>query len=248
MGTCVHLVMNGCREVRFQDGTPVPKQVETVYLGCTLSVKAQAETEVRDRISVCSAIWKRMGAFFKGSNCSKKFKIRVYDAVVRSKLAYGLESLQINECLKARIDAFHLKGLRQILKLEPTFRNREMTNEHVMAEVNKLFAEEGQDRQMPTVISMGEYISDQSIKLLGHLIRESDEEPTRQVTLKPVSCKPQLPRKKRVGRPRNHWTVKTAEKAWDKVKSIYNKQHSLYNVRSSRQDSILYLAALLREF
>ena len=78
-----------------------------------------------------------MGAFFKGSNCSKKCKIRVYDAVVRSKLAYGLESLQINECLKARIDAFHLKGLRQILRITTTYVDRAHSNQFVYDTANE---------------------------------------------------------------------------------------------------------------
>ena len=44
-----------------------------------------------------------------------------YDAVVRSKLIYGMEGAQINESVENKIDAFQIKGLRQIMKMESTY-------------------------------------------------------------------------------------------------------------------------------
>ena len=49
---------------------------------------------------------------------------------------YGLESVQINDSLKNKIDAFQLKGLRQILKLQTTYMNRTNSNEHVFRVAN----------------------------------------------------------------------------------------------------------------
>ena len=65
-------------------------------------------------------------------------KLGVYDAVIRSKLMYGLESAQVNDSLKYKMDAFKLKGLRQISKVSSTYVNRANTNGHFfnMARVN----------------------------------------------------------------------------------------------------------------
>ena len=45
----------------------------------------------------------------------------IYDAVIRSKLMYGLESVNLTETLRKKIDVFHRKGLRQILKISTTY-------------------------------------------------------------------------------------------------------------------------------
>ena len=44
--------------------------------------------------------------------------------------------MQVNGSLKRKIDAFQLKGLRQILKLETTYINRANSNEHVFRVAN----------------------------------------------------------------------------------------------------------------
>eukprot|EP00975_Prorocentrum_lima_P051787 10846629-Prorocentrum_lima.AAC.1 len=46
------------------------------------------------RISQCTIIWKRLDTFWLHSDCPMPFKLLVYDAVVKAKLLYGLESLQ----------------------------------------------------------------------------------------------------------------------------------------------------------
>ena len=68
-------------------------------------------------------------------------KLIIFDAVVRSKLMYGLESAQPSESLESKLDAFPLKGLRKILGMTRTFISRGNTNALVYnranAEVNK---------------------------------------------------------------------------------------------------------------
>ena len=69
--------------------------------------------------------WKRLSEFWKPGNCDIRFELIVYDAVVRAKLMYGLESLQLNKeytnPLYGKLDTFHIKGLRQILQLTTTW-------------------------------------------------------------------------------------------------------------------------------
>ena len=60
--------------------------------------------------------WKKMAPFWKDSQLGVKYKIIVYDAVIRSKIVYGLESARLTDALKFKLKAFQLRGLRQILQ------------------------------------------------------------------------------------------------------------------------------------
>ena len=76
----------------------------------------------------------KLGTFFKHSNCPTFFKITVYDAVVRAKLLYGIESIALNPKTRESLNIFHLKGLRQILKMDTTFVNKSNSNEKVFTQ------------------------------------------------------------------------------------------------------------------
>ena len=66
-------------------------------------------------------------------------KTIVLNAVIRSKLIYGLDTMSVNHTVKKKLDAFYLKGLRTILKIptikEETFRH--FTNEYVYKTANE---------------------------------------------------------------------------------------------------------------
>ena len=55
---------------------------------------------------------------------SVKWKIRVYDAVVVAKLMYGLTSVPLSKADANTIVAFHLGGLRNILKVKHQYWSR----------------------------------------------------------------------------------------------------------------------------
>ena len=100
-----------------------------------------------------------MAIFWKQSNCTPRQKILVYDAVIRSKLLYGLESAELRPSDLNKIDTFQLKGLRQILKLKTTYTVRdtpqgpkpvilrENTNKRVFTIANKVNKDEKQEHQ-----------------------------------------------------------------------------------------------------
>ena len=74
-----------------------------------------------ERLVQCHTISKRLENFWKHSNTPKRLKLHVYDAVIRSKLLYGLDTANITQSLLKRMDAFQLRGLRQILGIETTW-------------------------------------------------------------------------------------------------------------------------------
>eukprot|EP00975_Prorocentrum_lima_P017673 3729308-Prorocentrum_lima.AAC.1 len=62
--------------------------------------------ELKKRMARCSLVWRKLDSFWLHSHCSPKFKLLVYDSVVRSKLLYGLESLQLTDSLSESLDVF----------------------------------------------------------------------------------------------------------------------------------------------
>lgn len=77
---------------------------------------------------------------FLGS-CPVKFKLQVIDAVIRSKVLYGMDTAQINETEATKLETSQLKVLRNILNMKTTFINRNNTNETVYREANSKIAE-----------------------------------------------------------------------------------------------------------
>ena len=75
---------------------------------------------------------------------------------------YGLESAQLNDTAKRRIDAFQLKGLRKILNLKTTYVDRNNTNQRVYEQaqekVNEGLTEGSKSRK--TIQRLSEYYED----------------------------------------------------------------------------------------
>ncbi len=44
-----------------------------------------------------NGVWKKLDKFWKHSDCIVRHKLIVYDAIVRSKLMYGLESAHLRK-------------------------------------------------------------------------------------------------------------------------------------------------------
>ena len=55
----------------------------------------------------------------------------MYNSVIRSKLLYGLDCLELTQAERDKFDAFQIKGLRRILHIPPTHIDRSMTNDIV---------------------------------------------------------------------------------------------------------------------
>ena len=56
--------------------------------------------------------------------------------VIKTKLLYGMETVQLTEAMMKRIDAFQMKGLRKILGKKHTYWDREATNENILDQAN----------------------------------------------------------------------------------------------------------------
>ena len=122
--------------MHFADGTPVPRKNEVTYLGCQLNQYSNTTQELAKRISACMTILKRLDIFWRHSSCPVAFKITTLDAVVSAKLLYGLDSAQLSTAQQNKLEIFHLKGLRKILRMKTTYVDRSNTNRHIIDQAN----------------------------------------------------------------------------------------------------------------
>ena len=60
-------------------------------------------------------------------------KLQIYKACVLSKLLYNLPSMWLNAAEVCKLDAFHVRCLRRMLRIQPSFYNR-VSNQTVLTQ------------------------------------------------------------------------------------------------------------------
>ena len=113
---CHSLNMHREARIHFADGTLLDKAQDATYLGNNLNHTVNLRREITQRIQDAMSTWRRLAVFWKASNVSKKWQLIIYDAVIKTKLLYNLETVFLTQALRKKMEAFQLRGLRQILK------------------------------------------------------------------------------------------------------------------------------------
>ena len=185
--------MNRENTIVFNDGNPVTHVSEATYLGGQLTMNTSAITETQSRISACIPILRSLDTFWKKTKCTLTWKLHVYNAVITSKLVYGLETIQCTENQLQKLNVFQMKGLRNILGVPPTFMDRSWTNRKVL---DTIFVGTKTHGKNITIIKL------KRIALLGHIIRSDMNDPLKQVTYEHDDLNIFTPARTRVGRPR----------------------------------------------
>ena len=114
------------------NGDPVPRKHRATYLGAILTDNIDNQAEISNRLVDCINTCNRLGIFWKKAETTKHWKLRVFEAVLRSKLMYGLETIQLTDSELNRIDAFQIKNLRRIMGIKPTCVDRTYSNREVL--------------------------------------------------------------------------------------------------------------------
>ena len=84
---------NSVERINLADGNPIPVENNTIYSGTLIDSKANASLEIKKRIRTTRATWVKMSMFWKHSHLPVKKKLQIYNAVIRAKLVYGLETV-----------------------------------------------------------------------------------------------------------------------------------------------------------
>ena len=105
--------------------------------------KCDMKKELKTRVADTMAVMKRLGLFWSQARCPIKFKIQVYNAVIRTKATYGLEGAHVDEASYTKLNALHLKGLRKILGMKTTYIDRKSNKEVYTRASRRAEMEEG---------------------------------------------------------------------------------------------------------
>ena len=141
---CVNMNMNtnGSQKIGTQTGDHAMKNVEAaMYLGNKLNKKASVQEEIKHQMQQVNITWKRLHVYWRATNASKKWQLLAYDAIIKSKLLYGLETAQVGKGDLKKIDAFQLRGLRQILGKKHTYWDRGATNQVLFDMASRIISE-----------------------------------------------------------------------------------------------------------
>ena len=194
----------------------MPHEDHVSYLGGLLTRHVDNRAEVESRISATMAVWKRMHMFFKNASCPVRWKlIIVYNSMIRSKLLYGLETVELTQSLLSRLESFQLRGLRKILNMHTTFIDRRNTNAEVYRRANAAAA--SRDNPSPKLTwCIEKCLHEKRVRLTGYVLRTDNRDPMRQVSFRRDSAVPYTPLFRRPGRPRKNWLVTSLDLCWKK--------------------------------
>ena len=236
--------MNNDGIIHFYDGTVLTKSYESTYLGNEINRDVNIAHEILNKMQCqmqeVRCTWLKLNAYWKATRATKRWKIILYDAIIRSKLLYGLETIHLTPALAKKLDAFQYRGLRKIMGMSSTYINRANTNQRLLAAASDAaFPNPGDTRK---VLPFSRYHEERRAKLLGHILRSPDVDPLRQVSFTPSTASRIDYGKKRVGRPRQNWVMFSKKYVYE------NKLHLPNYTETAEQDQRVYDAALRRQF
>ena len=90
-GKCSHIAMNGNNVIRFADGARLTKRTECTYLGHHIAQSLNARQEVGQRMQQTMKTWFKLKPFWQAANCTARWRLRVYHAVIQKDLFMGLK-------------------------------------------------------------------------------------------------------------------------------------------------------------
>ena len=112
-GKCIQIQTNATHRIHFRQGNTVPIQTQADYLGGKIKNTGDHKPELQHIISATWKTVRRLDLLWGKPRASIKWKIRVYDAVIVTKLMYGLTSIPLSRADANKLDAFQMRGLRK---------------------------------------------------------------------------------------------------------------------------------------
>ena len=240
---CIHLRMNGLHTVAYKSGEDMPMTNEAIYLGGKSFANGSYRKEIKHRMTNTWITVRKLGILWMKAPVSLNWKLRVYDAVMISKLLYGLEAIPLKEQDCKQLDAFQYRGLRRILGTKHPYWSGAKSQD-VLLTANTRARNEGKQE----IIPISQRLVNIQIKLYGNPVRADEDDLMKKVTMYQGGTR----RKsllERVGRPRTKWHTVTRKHA---IKQLMEKRAILpnwnFHMREPELDNIKIQAASDRKF
>ena len=106
------------------DGKPFDPVDSMVYLGSLVHKDGRASAELSRRIGMCGALFRLARQIWAHTYISMQRKLQIFNALITSKLLYGLTAIWLGIAQQRKLDGFHCRCLRRIGKIPPAFISR----------------------------------------------------------------------------------------------------------------------------
>ena len=137
-----------------------------LYLGSTIHANGKFGCEVSRKIGAASAEFKLLHRVWKNASIPKRRKLRIFDAMILSKLRYALASSWLVKANLRRLDGFEAACLRKLLGIKHSFWSR-VSNAKV--------------RQIAGQTPFSETVRASQFKLLGQVLMDPHKQILREV-------------------------------------------------------------------
>ena len=150
--------------VHFKDGTPLTIAQHAKYLGVTLSSNGSSHKDIATRLAKARKHFHTLHQFWRNTDLTLKWKLRIYNAVFIPLVTYGLESAALTKGDYHRLEAFHSQCLRKILHFKNTYYT-EVLNPTARTYTNR------EVRALTEQPPLTHHIHKAQLKLFGHILR-----------------------------------------------------------------------------
>ena len=162
----LHLNLKKCvllrsHTIHFTNGTPLTIEQHAKYLGVTLSSDGSSHRDVLTRVAKARKHFNSLHQFWRYTDLTQKWKLRICNAVFIPLVTYGLESAALT---KGDFEAFHSQSLRKILHFKSTY-CAEVLNPTARTYTNQ------EVRALTSQPPLTHYIHQAQLKLFGHILR-----------------------------------------------------------------------------
>lgn len=202
--------------LEFKGNTKVPRVRLATYLGCDIGIKTSNREELSIRFANTMITMKKLDVFWRHSNCDIAIQIYTAEAVLRSTLLYGLESIQLIPSVAKRVETFQQKVLRTNLRMDTTYVNRANNNNLVLHIANQ---KNGRRRTTRNVISFEEVYRKLKIKAVCNT-KSNNNSNQHKETFKGNQLETCIHVNRRVGKPRMNSAETTITEFWEIIKRM----------------------------
>jgi len=134
---------------------------------------------------------------------------------------YGLESARLGAPQIRRLEVFHLKGLRKILRMKTTFIERANTNQEVHRRANEALRREGSRK---TIKSFGETYKRCKINRMHRILKATPSDPVRNTNLN-TQGQAWTYHGLKQGRPKTKWANEAMRLYWEEFQEQLPQEH-----------------------
>ncbi|CAE8620722.1 unnamed protein product, partial [Polarella glacialis] len=189
------LVVNGppAGVVTFTDNTPVHvvgDNESLEYLGTVLNRKGSPQITLTTRLARAKQEFNKLAQFWSHANIKTALKVRVFKHFFYPMVLYGLTHVWLTDSLRNRLDAWHCRCLRRIVRVKVSMISH-VTNEVIYKKT---------DCQ-----PISKELESLQLKYFGHVVRAGIADTIHNVTYNQSHNTRTLNAPKRAGRPCHKW-------------------------------------------